>query len=754
MVKRLWPASLKLRAAYLLVLAIVISAAAIIAAKWDSLPRLEDMNIGSPPDAMLPVIQGVAWKPPAADADGFALVTENERFALLLDPRTSQIAVRNKQNGFLWRSNPESGKLGEETVKGMLLDNLQSPYVLEYVSGTETKRSVTNTRDPKLKIAYVQMTNGIQATYAHTGLELSFAIQYTLTEHGLEAAIPSEGIQETGGYKIFAISLLPFFGAVSGVEEEGYLFVPDGPGGLIRYDRKRPSGRYGYEFPIYGIDPANLKNRDQKTQREPISYPVFGLKRGDQAFAAIVKEGKYAASVKALPAGMVSTYHSLSANFSYREEYGRKVSGVTDKVVNTVQKERIRQDRRVEYRLLSGSDANYSGMAAAYRSYLEDNGELARKLSAADRMPLQLSLIAGGTKPRFGGYSYEPATTFGQAEQIVEELKSGGVANLRVTYQGWQNSGYAETDKRFPIAAAIGGNDGAKRFVDRMHEQGVKVLFEDYMAWKNPKHSAFSVKSDGIRSIDSTVLQEREAEMETNALTGGGIGRFIVNPVKAIRAQKETIDTLKAIGADGIHYVEGPGNLVYADYNPRAPLSRQDTAFYYTSLMDYTRSQLGSVGVYRGNDYSLGHADFIEELPTESSYDFIIDETVPFYPMVVHGAVEYTATAANLRSDYDSGLLKAIEYGAIPYFKLTYSPSRTLKETDYDYIYSSEYAIWKDRILDEYSRFNKLAAVYNQRMIHHEKTADGIFVTTYEDGTRVTVNYKTISFDVAGGGAQ
>ncbi|MNI06339.1 hypothetical protein D3C73_593180 [compost metagenome] len=286
-----------------------------------------------------------------------------------------------------------------------------------------------------------------------------------------------------------------------------------------------------------------------------------------------------------------------------------------------------------------------------------------------------------------------------------------------------------------------------------MHDKGVKVFFEDFLAWKNPKRSTFSVKSDGIRSIDSTVLQGRVGGNQDTSRKRI-IGRFIVNPIKAIAEQQKVIDSLKGIGVDGIHYVDGPGNILYSDYLPSAPLTREHTSFYYQALMDYTRQQLGSVGAYRGNDYALAHAGFIEALPSDSSYDFIIDETVPFYPMVVHGAVEYTTAAGNLRNVYDTGLLKAIEYGAIPYFKLTYSPSRALKETDYDYVYSSEYAIWKSRIVDEYTQFNQLAAVYNQRMINHEKLADGIYMTTYEDGTRVTVNYKTKSFDVAQGGAK
>lgn len=743
MASRIWPLKKKLWIQAIVGAVFVLFAVVIWNANRDTLPTLETMNIGAPQFVTIPVVQGEEWKAPSVNTEGFAKVTENGKFSLLLDPKTSQIAVLNKQNGYLWRSNPENSKLAQETVKATLLENLQSPYILEYTAGTETKRSVTNTKDSKMTIQYTAMGNsGIQATYTYAEFKISFVIQYLLTDQGLEAIVPDEGIKETGDIKIFALNVLPFFGAVSKTEEQGYLFVPDGPGGLVNYDRARPSIGTVYDFPIYGDDPASLKIFNTRvTPREPIPYPVFGLKRGNQAFAAIVKDGQFTTSVKAVLPGNISTYNTVSANFNYRQEYGRRVSGITNELISTIQKERVHEDRRVEYRLLSGDDANYAGMAHAYRSYLEESGVLATKLKATEKMPLLLSIIGGAAKPKYGGNGYETATTFAQAEQIVDDLLKHNISNIRVTYQGWQNSGHAQSDFRFPVVQDIGGNKGAKHFIESMHEKGIKVLFEDFLVWKNPEQTFFFPRSDGIRGIDRAVLLDRGE-------------RFIVNPIKAARGQKEVIDELKEIGVDGIHYFDGPGNQLFSDYNKNEPLSRKDTAYYFESLLDYARDQMGTVGVARGNDYSLGQVDFIEQFPFTSSYDFMIDETVPFYQMVVHGAIEYTSSPGNLRNIYDDQLLKAIEYGAIPFFRLTYSESRVFKETDYEFVYSSQYSIWKDRIVEEYKKFDQLAAVYNQRMIKHDKLAQGVFRTTYEDGTSVTVDYNTKRFDVTKGGAR
>ena len=736
-----------------LILIVLLGSSALWIARLDRLPPLAELGIGAPPEPNAAVAQGASWEPGALRADGFAPVAENDAVALYIDPDTGRIAALNKRSGYLWRSNPSAEELGAETAAGLLKENLQSPFVLDYILGTNTRRIQSNALDPKVEATFAGVENGVQVTYDYGELGLSFVIQYKITAEGFEAIVPEAGIREEGEAKLFSLQVLPYFGAVAGTKEGGYLFVPDGPGGLIRYDAARPTSVKGYEFPIYGNDPSLLKDDVRDPRREAIRFPVYGLVRGDQAYAAIVKDGKHHATVRALPAGVSSTFHSVGVGFTYREEYGRKVSGLSGETVKTVEEDRVKTDRRIEFRLLEGEAAGYVGMAHAYQRYLAETGALGSRLEPVEHVPMQLSIIGGGAKPRFGGVKYEAATTFREAENIVERLTDGGVSNLIVTVQGWQRSGRGDTDRRLPIAKELGGAEGAKRFADAMRAKGFPVWFEDYFGWKQPDHSDFSMKSDGVRAIDSTVLQGRFRFDESLAIVPG-TGDFIVQPLKAIRAQKAIVDALKGIGASGIHYVDGPGNLLYSDYTPSSRLSRADTAFYYEELLDYTRESLGGVGVVRGNDYSLGHVDLIESLPFESNYDFVVDETVPFYPIAVHGYVQYSTVPGNLRNDYDADFLKAIEYGAVPYYRITHAPSRTLMDTDYEDVYSSEFAVWEDRILEEYAAFDRLSSIVHQRIADHERVAEGVYATTYEDGTRVVVDYNAGRFHAEEGGAE
>lgn len=493
MLSKIWPSSRKYRLMLSFAIIIVIAAAAVIYGRRDKLPSLQGMGISPPSAQFASLVEGAAWQAGDVDEEGFALVADGKDFALRLEPKTSQIVVLEKKSGYRWRSNPSKEQLATETVKGALLENLQSPFVVEVVAAGQTRRSTLNSLTKGLTIAYTPMDDtGIQATYTFEKEQLSFVIQYKITSRGLEAIIPSNGIRESGDRWVYSIHLLPYFGAVSAKSDPGYLFVPDGPGGLIYYDRVRPAIGSNYEFPIYGDDPAQLNYEEEiAVLREQIAFPVYGLKRGDHAFAAIVKEGPYTAKIKAATPGNASKYHSVGVSFNYREEYGRKVSGLTKESVKAIRKERSLEDRRVEFRLLSGEEADYVGMAHAYRDYLEESGQLGGQLPETDHIPLMLSIVGGGTKPKFGSNGYEAATTFTEAERIVNGLREAGVAKMNVIYQGWQYSGHTYTDERFPIAAKLGGTQGAKRFVGNMHELGIKVMFEDYMAWKEEDYSSF-----------------------------------------------------------------------------------------------------------------------------------------------------------------------------------------------------------------------------------------------------------------------
>jgi len=105
--------------------------------------------------------------------------------------------------------------------------------------------------------------------------------------------------------------------------------------------------------------------------------------------------------------------------------------------------------------------------------------------------------------------------------------------------------------------------------------------------------------------------------------------------------------------------------------------------------------------------------------------------------------VPYSTYPGNLRNDPRRDFLKMIEYGAIPTFELTYQDSSLLKETRYSTLYTSEYRMWLPFVVEEYQIANvEMGYLKTQAIVDHRQLAENVFMTGYEDGSRVYVNYR------------
>ena len=97
-------------------------------------------------------------------------------------------------------------------------------------------------------------------------------------------------------------------------------------------------------------------------------------------------------------------------------------------------------------------------------------------------------------------------------------------------------------------------------------------------------------------------------------------------------------------------------------------------------------------------------------------------------------------------------LLKSAEYGAGLAFTIMQENPFTLQNTVYTQYFGSEYDACKDDMYATYSRYNsELGHVFNQEMTDHEFLSNDVTCTTYEDGTKVYVNYSYSDFTTTDG---
>ena len=189
------------------------------------------------------------------------------------------------------------------------------------------------------------------------------------------------------------------------------------------------------------------------------------------------------------------------------------------------------------------------------------------------------------------------------------------------------------------------------------------------------------------------------------------------------------------------------GYQLSADYNQKALVTRQTALNMQLESVEQMKDDGLGIMVNMGNDYMLGAADFITNMDLNGSVYTIIDETVPFYQIAIHGYVDYAGKALNLSGDCQEELLKSAEYGAGLYFTFADAEPTVLQNTYYTQYFGANYDSWKERMMEIYSRYNEeLGDIYAERIVDHEILEDGVARTTYENGTNVYVNYNVTDY--------
>ncbi|MBP5609011.1 MAG: hypothetical protein J6X66_12210, partial [Lachnospiraceae bacterium] len=186
---------------------------------------------------------------------------------------------------------------------------------------------------------------------------------------------------------------------------------------------------------------------------------------------------------------------------------------------------------------------------------------------------------------------------------------------------------------------------------------------------------------------------------------------------------------------------EDIGMDISSDFYRKEPHSREDVK---QKNMDLLKSMDDKkVMINMGNDYAVPFVDMVTNMDLKGSEYTIIDYTVPFYQIAIHGYIDYTGAPINICGDDQEELLRCAEYGAGLNFTFMKESSFALQKTLYSEYYGCEYDAWRDRMVDMATRYNReVGHCFNQEMKDHEILGDYARCTTYADGTKVYVNYS------------
>ena len=651
-------------------------------------------------------------------------VAENDYLRFDYDEAGADIYLTDKRTGKIWSNTVDGNYYTQELSNSNLMSQLMSiNYAKE--NGSITTVNVFEGTASSFSINPEYAKNELTLKVTLNSAEISFDIHMWLDEDGLNYEIPSESVKENSTNMLVNIQMMPTFGAaVSG--EKGYILLPDGSGTLVNYKSYDDPNAKLYTFSFYGTDQLDIseiqKNADQGYYG--LMLPVYGINHEDGAVLTAVTEGEADTTLSIAPAGFkFKGLNRAYLTFNYRNYNAIESDGSTYiKIISQFNN----SNRKVKIFVLDKEHNSYSDMAVAYRGYLENEGVLKQKKSF-DTIPLMIDVVMGANETGIFGQKLKYATTYKQAGEIVSSL-SKKVSDMSVTLIGWGKGGYDTLPTDPKLESKFGGDSGWSSFVEACESSDVSFYLNMDFVNADKKTGSFNNRKDTVRLAMGGVLNYGN--------------KYLLNPIKVFQnAYDKAVKKLKLEEGKSIRF-DTVGNVLTYDYNKSGSSSRTMAEDAYKKTLKSAAKELKQISVSGGNQYVLPYASYLSGVPDKHSDYYFCDESVPFYQIVVHGSVDYTSSPGNNAYDLQRQKLKWIETGSLPYFIVTYENPVVLNKTSYNGLFSSQYSVWEDCMVEIYEEINEsLKDVWNRKIIKHEIQGD-LVVVTYEGNYRVYLNYS------------
>ncbi|MGI8315907.1 DUF5696 domain-containing protein [Halobacillus mangrovi] len=679
--------------------------------------------------------------------EGYEKVAENDTLVLYVEEASLALKIENKQTGFIWNSGLIKGK--EYNLNTMWSNMAHSALTIDYIDGDKTSSESILANESQVSLKKEE--NGFSATIAFEESEIALQLDVLLDGASIEVSVPHDKIVE-GENKLATLRVYPFLGAVEGTDQDGYMFIPDGSGALMRFEEKQLASMSPYRASIYGED-RGFKRKKTETEEvvrvtpaHKVTMPVYGVTNGvdENAYVNVIEEGKNFADILAYPSGVSTDFHWITAQYNYRYQYyqptSQNMSGF-----NVFQKDMNAFDIKERITFLNDEEANYVGMAQTYQQYLVENDVLKE---GKDQVDIRLEFLGGEMKEGLLWDSVQPMTPVKDLPDYVKRLQQQGVEDMHVTYRGWSEGGLTGTlPEKFPLESKVGSNEEFKEVNDFFKNENVPLYYYTDYTKAYEGANGFSGRTDVARKINS----------ETIASQGEEEAYFYLSPEKSLEIAKKDIAKYEENEIRNLA-VDTSANALFSDFNHQ--MKRPEVMTVYQNMFEVLSANMESLALYQPNDYLLSETDRYLDIPMYSSnYNFVTD-TVPFMQIVLKGYIPYYASFSNFHYNPVDEVLRMIEYGAYPSFYLTTEPSHELMHTPSEDLYTSEFKGWEKEIVDQYKKVKQsLGQVEGAKIINRKVHQTGVVEVGYSNGKAIVVNYtsedvKAEEFEVEAKGYQ
>jgi hypothetical protein len=692
---------------------------------------------------------------------------ENDRLRLHVNPKNAYFGVEVKSTGFIWWSSPVNAT-NDPIAKSAQIRTMRSLLIIG--SGDPSLHQVSKVtgfdgavrKDEGMIVEKVD--NGAKFIHNFVDKGITIPVTVTLTDYGFSVFVPANEIKEIYMYRanetgqmseLITMALLPFFGAGS-VDEEGYIVVPDGSGAVINFNNGKTTVS-NYSARVYGRDYAIGQNM-APPKTEQVHLPVTGMIRegengSDYGFIAITSKNDGNAIVNATVSGQNTTvYNNTWFEFNMRstDEYfmganANKLAAFESGAIKTGNTE-------VQYHLIEGADLDYVDLAATYRNYLINTMGVTNK-TAANESPLYLRLYGGTMKQQsvlgFPVDMQTVATTYDQANTIVQSLQDLGVGDMRVVFRDATDSGInSNVSTGLDYAGKLGSKADYAELRDNINAAGALYPGFGFMEYIR-SGNGYSFMLNGAKMLTNALAVQTPYEMAFGTTEVWVIPeRMILSPYYFPDVFTKLLNNFSSEGVKQVSLNES-STMLYGDFSRynksnRGFINRSDAIDYIVD--GYRRMSEAGVEILAqgANAYVLPYVTRIMDVPLYSSGYDIFDYDIPFYQLVIKGLIPFSSDPINASANADDLILNSVLTGGSATFDMMDTSPIKFLDSYYDVLFYAQYEGWLDTAANIYRLMKDLnASVSDQNITDYKIIDNNTKQATFANGTTITINTLT-----------
>lgn len=584
--------------------------------------------------------------------------------------------------------------------------------------------------------------------------EVEVVVRYVLDGDDLVFSILCDQIDFTEENELIKLDVMPYFLSAD-TTQDGFIFVPDGCGALI-YLNNGKAGVTAYEMPIYGRD-ALINADDYVTPREPVSLPVFGIKRTDSAMFAIVEQGAEMATLYANISGRSDEFNRINASFALREIENVSLAGNETVTSPRYSEDVYRGDIVIRYKWLIDETADVLTMAQAYRSHLLDKG-LLKAVQKDENAPFFMEILGAAKKNKFFlGIPYASsvqATTIKQAEKIYDLAREAGIDNIRLMYSGLFYGGIKNAAlSRLTLDGGVGSLNDLNKLSAHLHENG-DTFYPAVYAGRVYTDRDFRALSQAARKHDGDPAKVYKFGEPVLKYAHNDHQGYYISPYYLQEYIDKVIRNLKPYQIDGLNLFD-LGNTPVGDYKRRANINRIHTVPTYQEALASLGEEYKLL-LDKPLLYAFAYADGATNLPDGDNGFGIADVSVPFLQWVLDGSMPYASSSWNRKSYLGMmpQLLWALESGSSPCFTFSWEdPSIFANTMDADYLanFSTQYEMYMGVAGEMYRTYNGFyRQVKDAEVCAYTVFSASVRKVEYDNGIILYVNYSNAPVQVDG----